>query len=174
MKAVTYLNLVGVLCLVGLCLAQWGRDRELNLELNRLRREAYSQSSRLEEQAKSSREQTADLGELKNHFESAALEKALLREKLRTAERDLHRLAEERDQFQNSVTQWIRAVVTRDERLKEAAAQIRQGEQELTVSIHKFNTLASNHNGVVKDLNELRSLSKLALPVPTPPPSRDP
>ncbi len=48
-------------------------------------------------------------------------------------------------------------MTARDERLQEANAEIRRLSAGLNSSIHKFNDLATNHNAVVKDLNELRA-----------------
>lgn len=157
MKRLAIVNLIGVLCLVGLCIAQWRRDRELNLELYRLQREAHEQASRLEEQAKEGQGLNADLAEFKKRYDGTSSELAQLRGKLGNAEREARRLAVERDQLGTRITNWMEAVSVRDQRLKESAGQVRRLGEELDASVLRFNSLASNHNRLVKDLNELRS-----------------
>ena len=89
------------------------------------------------------------------------------------AEGEGRQLASQRDALKASVTNWAGAVASRDERLKEANVRIRQLADDLNASIRKFNDLATNHNAVVKELNELRA--RLAQPtLPRPPVSARP
>ena len=86
------------------------------------------------------------------------------RGQLQAAEREARQLSVQRDELKSSAANWASAVAGREERLKEANARIRQLAEELNASIHKFNDLATNHNAIVKQLNELRA--KLASPQP--------
>ena len=152
-----HLNLVGVLILCGLCAGQWMHDRDLNLEINRLEHAGHEQSSRFAEQERSLRGLEADLTQFKGQITGSDAELKDTREKLRAAEVDLRQLIAERDQLKTSVSHWAAAVTVRDERLKKDTAQTRRLADELNVSILKFNTLATDHNAMVKDLNDLRA-----------------
>ena len=165
MKRLQYVNLVGVLALAALCVVQWQRDRNLNLEVNRLEQMRLDQGSKLAEQERAMRGLNSDLAEFKEQFTKAQTELNDARQKIRAAERDGRQLTTERDQLKTSVTNWAAAVATRDDRLKEAGTQIRRLGYELNSSIRKFNELATSHNAVVKNLNELRA--RLAQPQPT-------
>lgn len=157
MKRLHYLNLIGVLVLAAVCIAQWQRDRQLNLEVNRLEKTRLDQAATLAEQEQTVRGLDADLAQFKAQFAKSANELDGLRQQLRAAERDARQLMLERDQLKTSVTNWAAAVAARDERLKEASAQIHRLADELNTSIQKFNELAVNHNAVVSNLNELRA-----------------
>ena len=156
MKSLPWVNFIGVFCLAGLCLAQWRRDRDLNHEVNRLQREAFAQAARLEQEAGSSRGLSADVQQIKARYDTAAAERDRLGKRLRELERDLKQLTAERDRLSLSLSNWTAAVSLRDQRLKEAAAQIQRLGEELTTSVGRYNTLASNQNRVVKELQELR------------------
>ena len=166
MKRLQYVNLVGVLALAALCVVQWQRDRNLNLEVNRLETARQDQDAKLTEQEQIVRGLNADLAQFKEQFGKAQTELSDARQKLRMFERDVRQLTGERDQLKISVTNWANAVSVRDERLKEAGAQVDRLNDELNASIRKFNELATNHNAVVKDLNDLRA--RVVQPLPTP------
>ena len=157
MNRLHYVNLVGVLALALLCMAQWRHDRDLNLEVNRLEKARQDQTVKLTEQEQIVRGLTADLAQFKEQFGKAQTELSDERQKLRMSEHDVRQLSAERDQLKTSVTNWANAVTIRDERLKEAGAQIRRLSDESNASIRRFNELATNHNALVKDLNEVRA-----------------
>ena len=161
MKRLACLNLLGALALAVLCVAQWQRDRRLNLEINRLEKIHFEQAAGMTEQETIIRGTTADFAQFKEQFARAQTDLVEARQKLHAAERDTRQLAAERDQLKTSVTNWATAVTARDERLKDAGVQIRRLTDELNASIRKFNDLATSHNAVVQDLNDLRArLSK--------------
>jgi chromosome segregation ATPase len=165
MKRLHHFNLLGVLALALLCVAQWQRDRQLNLEVNRLERVRLEQTSKLEEQEKTIRGLDDDLTQFKEHFARSERELNEAHLKTRAAERAVRLLTVERDQLSISVTNWINAVSARDDRLKETKAQIQRLSDELNAFILEFNRLATNHNLVIKELNELRAR---AVPVGAP------
>ena len=165
MKGVQYLNLLGVLVLAGLCVAQWQRDRHTNLEVNRLEKTRFEHESRLSEREQMIQGLNADLGQLKDQMAKTQTEVNETRQKLRAAESEIRQLAAERNQLKASITNWVDAVAARDNRLKEANKEIRRLADELNGSIAKFNELATNYNATVRDLNELRTrLSQSASP----------
>ena len=51
-RVITWINLAGAVVLAILCIAQWQRDRKLNLEINRLQKEHYAQQQKISEQDK--------------------------------------------------------------------------------------------------------------------------
>ena len=170
MKKLQWINLFGVLALAILCVVQWQRDRQLNLEVQRLEKARYAQEEKMAEQEKAARGLSADLAQFKQQFQAAHTDLSEARKSLRESERDKTQLLNERDQLKTSVTNWTAAVSERDRRLKESGEQLRDLSARLTDSIQKFNELATNHNAaihrfnelatnynnVVKDLNELR------------------
>ena len=157
MKRVAYINLVGVCALASLCVAQWQHDRRLNLQINGLEKTRLEQAGKLTEQERSLRGVNADLAQFKEQFSKAQSELSASLQNLRAAERLTNQFTLERQQLKSSVTNWANAVAARDQRLKEANAEISRLANELNASIRKYNELASNYNGVVKDLNELRA-----------------
>lgn len=167
MNRLPYVNLLGVLALAALCVVQWQRDRRLNLDVSRLEQTRIDQAGQLAEQERALRNLQADLAQFKEQFTQSQAELGGTRQKLRAAERDARQLSTERDQLKTSTTQWAAAVADRDERLKEAGAQLRRSADDLNAAVRKFNELATNHNAVVQDLNKLRA--RLAPPQPTPP-----
>lgn len=171
MKKLQWVNLVGVLALTIVCVAQWQRDRRMNLELRALEKARHAQDEKIAEQEKSARGLSEDLSHFKQKFQDANTDLSTARESLRTLTKEKTQLANERDQLKTSVTNWAAAVSERDRRLKEMGEQLRDLSGRLTDSIQKFNELATNHNAaihrfnelatnynnVVKDLNELRT-----------------
>jgi chromosome segregation ATPase len=137
--------------------AQWQRDRRLNLDVNQLEKTRIEQSVRLAGLEQTVAGLNADLLVLKGQFAQTKTTLEETRQKLHTAERETVQLASERDQLKVSVTNWAAAVAVRDERLKEANSHIRRLADELNMSILRFNELATNYNAVVKDLNDLRA-----------------
>ena len=157
MKPLHYVNLFGVVALAVLCVAQWHRDRELNLEVNRMEKVRFDHESKLAEQQQTLSGLNADLVEFKEQFATNQAELAKARQQLRTGERETRQLTGERDQLKSSVTNWAAAVTSRDQQLNEANGQVRKLANELNASIRKFNELGTNHNSIVKELNELRA-----------------
>jgi chromosome segregation ATPase len=156
-KRLHIVNFIGVLALAALCVAQWQHNRRLNLEVNRFEKARIEQAARLTEQEQRARELDSDLTHFKLQFTRAQAGLDDTRKKLQAAERDARQFSAERDQLKTSVTNWAAAVATRDERLKEANVQIRKLADELNASVRKFNELATNHNALVKEVNELRA-----------------
>jgi chromosome segregation ATPase len=157
MKRLQYFNLLGVLALVLLCVAQWQHNRQLNLEVNRLEKVRLDHEAKLVEQEQTMRGLNADLAQFKEEFTKSRSELSDARQKLGTAERGALQVTIDSDQLKSSITNWAAAVAARDERLKEANAQIRRLAGELNSSARQFNALATNYNAVVKDLNDIRS-----------------
>ena len=157
-----WLNLGGVLILTVICVEQWRQDRTLNLTVNRLEQTTQTQAAKLQQQEATLQGVNADLMEFKERFSRSETGLQDTRQKLRTAEREVVQLTTERDQLKVSVTNWAAAVELRDAKLKESYQQTRHLGEELNASIQKFNDLASNHNALVKEVNELRT--RLAKP----------
>ena len=152
-----YLNLAGVIVLVGISAGQWRHNRDLNLEVNRLEQSGLEQSAKIAETEKLLQGANADLAQFKEQFGRTETELQDDQKKLIEADRNMFQLTSERDQLKTSITNWVAAVAERDARIKEQSDRTRQLADELNDSIRKFNVLATNYNSVVKDLNELRA-----------------
>jgi chromosome segregation ATPase len=145
-----YLNLLGVLALAVLCIAQWQRDRHLNLELGRLDQLRLQQAAKIDEQAGLLKGLDEDLSQLKTSLTNEQSLRSQVEEKAVSTENANQQLALERDQLKVAITNWANAVALRDERMKEANAQIEQLAADLNASIRKYNELATNRNAAAK------------------------
>ncbi len=145
-----YLNLVGVLALAALCIAQWQRDRRLNLDLGRLDQMRLQQAAKIDEQAGLLKGLNEDLSQLKISLAKEQSLRSQVEQKVASTENVNQQLTLERDQLKAAITNWTNAVAVRDERMKEANARIKQLAADLNTSIRKYNELATNRNAVVK------------------------
>lgn len=164
MKRLGWINLFGVLALTVLCVVQWQRDRNLNLEVNRRERERLAQSDKIAEQEKAASELSADLASFKERFKEAHAVAQETRTALRKLEQENTQLLREREQLKSSVTNWAAAVTARDQSLRETTARLSDSVLKFNelgsnynASIKRFNELATNYNSVVTQLNELRT-----------------
>ena len=178
-RSLQCLNLCGVILLTVLCVFQWRKDRNLNLDLIRAEKTRLDQAAQLAQEENELKGVKEDLAQLKESLTLEQQTRAKAANDLKNSERTNHQLTLERDQLKTSVTDWAAAVRARDERLKEANVHINQLAADLNVSIlkfnelatnynasiHKYDELATNYNAVVKDLNELRARSA---PAPKP------
>jgi chromosome segregation ATPase len=145
-----YLNLFGMLVLAALCVAQWQRDRRLNLEVSRLDQVRLEQAARIDDQANTVRGLNEDLGQLKTSLAREQSLRSDAEQKQRSLEDANGQLTSERDQFKVAITNWANAVALRDERMKEANGRIEQLAADLNATIRKYNGLVSNYNAAVK------------------------
>ena len=145
-----YLNWFGVFALAVLCIAQWQRDRRLNLEIRHLDQVRLQQSTKIDEQAAQLKGLNEDLGQLKTSLGNEQTLRSQAEQKVVSTENANQRLALERDQLQVAITNWVNAVALRDERMKEANSRIEQLAADLNASNRKYNELATNRNATVK------------------------
>jgi len=145
-----YLNLFGVLALATLCVAQWQRDRRLNLEIGRLDQVRLQQAAKIDEQANTLKGVNEDLGQLKTSLANEQSLRSQAEQKVLSSESTNEHLTLERDQLKAAITNWANAVALRDARMKEANARIEQLAADLNASIRKYNELVTNHNAAVK------------------------
>jgi chromosome segregation ATPase len=152
-----WINLFGVLVLAVLCVIQWQRDRRLNLDLAANERLRRAQERQIEENARTLAGLTGDLDRFKADYTTARTEATELQEKLLEREHEREQLALQSEQLKSSVTNWAAAVAARDERLTEANTRLREIADQLNETVVRFNTLATNHNALVEELNRLRT-----------------
>jgi chromosome segregation ATPase len=152
-----YVNLFGVLALAALCIAQWQRDRRLNLEINRLDQVRLQQTAKIDEQANLLKGLNEDLGQLKTSLGNEQSLRSQAEQKVLSAESTNEQLVLERDQLKAAITNWANAVAVRDERMKEANARIEQLAADLNASIRKYNELVTNRNAAVKTSGATRA-----------------
>ena len=160
-----WFNLIGVLVLVGVCVFQWRLNRQLNFEVNRLERQRFDQASQMEQAEAVSSGQASDLESLRVYLGRLTGELKQARDQLTEAERNLRQLEAEREQLKTSVTNWTAAVSTRNERLEEAAHQIKALAEARDNALDKFNDLAKRHNVLVTQWNELQARLAAGNPV---------
>lgn len=145
-----YMNLFGVLALAALCIAQWQRDRRLNLEVGRLDQVRLQQGAKIDEQAGLLKGLNEDLGQLKTSLGNEQSLRSQAEQKVVSTENANLQLGLERDQLKAAITNWANAVALRDERMKEANTRIEQLAADLNTSIRKYNELVTNRNAAVK------------------------
>ena len=145
-----YFNLFGILALAALCIAQWQRDRRLNLEIGHLDQVRLQQGAKIDEQASLLKGLNEDLGQLKTSLGNEQSLRSQAEQKVVSSEGANQQLAVERDQLKAAITNWVNAVEVRDERMKEANARIEQLADDLNASIRKYNELVTNRNAAVK------------------------
>jgi chromosome segregation ATPase len=145
-----YMNLFGVLALAALCIAQWQRDRRLNLEVGRLDQMRLQQGAKIDEQAGLLKGLNEDLGQLKTSLGIEQSLRSQAEQKVVSTENANLQLGLERDQLKAAITNWANAVALRDERMKEANTRIEQLAADLNTSIRKYNELVTNRNAAVK------------------------
>lgn len=153
-NAIITLNLVGVLGLGVLCVAQWRMDRRLNAEIDRIEKIRLQQAGQLAERDQTIAGQVADLGTLREHITRIAGELKETEGRLRTAERDLDKVTSEREQLRDAVKKWSAAVDARDEQIRAGNVRIQELAVRLDDTVQKFNELATNYNASVALLNE--------------------
>ena len=149
-NSLKYLNLFGVLALAALCIAQWQRDRGLNLEIGHLDQMRLQQAAKIDEQANLLKGLNEDLGQLKISLATEQSLRSQVEQKVVFAESANQQLVLERDQLKAAITNWSNAVSLRDERMKEANTRIEQLAADLNASIRKYNELITNRTAGVK------------------------
>ena len=154
-RALTWVNLMGVVLLAGLCIVQWQRDRRLHLEIQRLEKVRHEHEQTIRDQEKEAKGLTKDLDRFKVQFQGAHGELAEARASAVRLERQNLQLSSERDQLKASITNWSGAIAERDLRLQQVNDQLRDLSARLRESVLKFNELASNHHASIHRFNEL-------------------
>jgi len=151
-RLLQWFNLIGVVALTALCVVQWRTNRTLNLELNQQQKLGEQTASRLKELARQMQGGAADLEEFRQRVAQAnsALQAAEARRA--ALEPQLKQLRNERDQLKTSVTNWAAAVAARDDRLKQAGADLARLGSERNEAVRKFNELAVRQNQLVAEL----------------------
>lgn len=154
-RALTWINLAGAFALAFLCVVQWQRDRRLNLEINRLKKEHYDQQERISRQDKLAADLKADLERFKEQVTQTHAEAGEARTAMRKLERENSLIERERDQLKTAVTNWSRAVAERDQSLRESNDRLRDTAARLNDSIVKYNELTTNYNASIRRFQEL-------------------
>jgi methyl-accepting chemotaxis protein len=153
-NALILLNLLGVLGLSILCVAQWRIDRQLNTEIHRLETIRLEQAARLEERDRTVAGHVADLSSLREHLLRVTGELKETEGAYRLASHQVTQLTSEREQLRESVQQWAAAIEVRDEQLASATQQIQELAAHANQTVLQFNELATNYNAVVNILDE--------------------
>lgn len=171
-RVLTWLNLLGVLVLAVLCVVQWRANRQLSLDLIQVERHRLEQTAAAERLAEITAGQASDLADLRGHLARAAQEGRDARDQLALLERELDQSRAETDAVKSALTNWAAAVVARDERLQQAAEQLRAAVQERNDTVTWFNELAGRYNRLVQDYDALQERLASALTNASRPPSQ--
>ncbi|MBE7499492.1 MAG: hypothetical protein HS113_04135 [Verrucomicrobiales bacterium] len=171
-RVLTWFNLLGVLVLAVLCVVQWRANRQLNLDLIQVERHRLEQTAAAERLAETTAGQASDLADLRGHLARAAQEGRDARDQLALLERELDQSRAETDQIKSALTNWAAAVAARDDRLQQAAEQLRAAIQERNDTVTRFNELAGRYNRLVQDFDALQERLASALTNTSRPPSQ--
>ena len=156
-RGLQLINLLGVLLLAALCVVQWQVNRRTNLRAIELDRIGQDQRTKISEQEKTIKGQTADLDSFREQLTRTHTTLKETETRLATVEGEVRQLTNEREQLKASITNWVAAVTARDEQLKTANVELQKLGNERNEVVGKFNELAAKYNSVVKDLNEERA-----------------
>ena len=151
------INLLGVVILAVLCVAQWKINRAANLELQTTQLLNREQTTRISEQEKTIQASTADLEAFRGQLVTTKGSEKNLEKKLAELERKTLQLASENGALKSSVTNWAAAVETRDHQLHQAVTNIQTLVFSRDDAIEKFNDLAKRQNELVAEINRSRT-----------------
>ena len=151
-RVVQYFNLLGVVLLAGLSVAQWLTNSRLNLQINRLEQKSIDQQAKIDDQQKTLLQNAADLDDFRGRLKisETSLDHALA---------NLTTMTGERNQLKSAVTQYTAALAQRDQVLKHSNEQMQTLAADRNAAVTKFNDLANKYNAVVKQLNDLQAHS---------------
>jgi hypothetical protein len=156
-KLLEKVNLIGVLALAVLCVAQWKINRATNLELHSAQKKHQEQASTIEENKKTIAGNLADLESFRVQLTSVTKSEKELSAKNRDLELKERDLTLENEALKSAITNWAAAVETRDQQLRQAATNIQSVAQSRDEAIDKYNELAKRHNQLVAEVNQSRT-----------------
>jgi peptidoglycan hydrolase CwlO-like protein len=148
------LNLLGIVVLAVLCVAQWRRSSRDDRLFKSLEQTRLEQSVRLDKQAAQLTGAATDQEELRHRLTEAQAELRETHGQLdaSTAERD--RLQGECQQLQAGLRQWTAAIATRDQALEKASRDIQELAGTRNQAVTKFNDLVARYDTLVREINQ--------------------
>jgi len=163
-RIIQALNFLGVVVLIGLCVAQWRQDGRLNrrvIDLEQTRLDLLSQVSARDQRIK---EDAQDLDDFRRRVALAEGQLTDLQTKLTAKSQQCDQLAADRkllltqrDQLKAALSTWIAAVAARDAALKHAGDELKKLAADRDGLVQQYNDLANKYNVVVKQLNDERA-----------------
>jgi chromosome segregation ATPase len=151
------LNLLGVIILAVLCVAQWRINRDANVQLQSALKQNHEQSKKIADQQKTIQATGADLEFFRTQLTAAKSSEKSLEKKLTDSERTTLQLTDETAALKTAITNWAAAVDTRDHQLRQAATNIQNLVQSRDDAIEKYNALAKRQNDLVAEINRSRT-----------------
>jgi chromosome segregation ATPase len=139
-------NLLGVVMLTVLCIAQWQNNSSLENQVAQLQRTDAEQSAKIAEQQMTLKNDAIDLEDLRQRL-------SMSESSLQTMTAEKNRLAAESQQLKAALATWMAAVKARDAALRQASGLIQKLAGERNDAIAKFNDLADKYNALVKQVN---------------------
>ena len=151
------LNLLGVVILALLCVAQWKINRAANLHLQSAQKQNHEQAKKISDHEKTIQANTTDLETFRTQLSSTKTAEKDLEKNLADAERNSFQLKSETAALKTAITNWAAAVETRDQQLRQAATNIQSLVQTRDDAIEKYNALAKRQNELVAEINRSRT-----------------
>ena len=152
-RALSGINLAGVLLLGALSLWQWRANRQANLQviqLEKVRIEMEGEARDLNRQLLGARN---DLEGFREQVRGANESMREARQRAATLDSELQQATAERDQLKANLTGWMEAVAARDAELKRLDASAQKLATERNQAVTEFNQLATKYNEVMNELN---------------------
>jgi chromosome segregation ATPase len=149
-KIIGYLNLVGVLALMGLCVVQWGVNSRLDGVDRQLSKSLEEQIDKVADQEKTLKQDATDLEDVRQRL---AISEGALRDcqaKAAAAVAQGNAVTAQRDQLKADLDKCTAAVAARDDALKQANEQVQRLAGERDDAVKRFNDLAEKYNALSK------------------------
>lgn len=168
MKALAWINVLGVLCLAGLCARQWTMNRDLNLQVVSLDRTRQEQARKIDEQDRAIRGYLADLDDFRARVERLDKELKKTQDDLAAARVENDKTAAARDRaiaerdrwhadfnsLREALDKWVAAVKQRDKEIQKAISEIQALVKVRDEAVSRFNELANRYNALVAEVNK--------------------
>ncbi len=150
-----YFNVVGVCVLVGVCVGQWRENRRLNLQNLSVELERRGLEESLAALEKTSKRHQEDLKSYTARYTQNAAQLAERSKEAVELRTQVRVLELKREQVQTAVTEWSKAVASRDERLNEVQSNLTQLMNERTELAKRWNAQVEKYNELVRTLDDV-------------------
>ena len=160
-------NLVGVVLIAGLCVAQWGVNRALHLRGIENERVGAEQEAKIAELDKTITGYTADLDDFRKQIAVEADGRERAEEKLTKTEAARAKVAADRDQVQAAydnvtatVKKWEAAVAARDQTIRQANELAQKLAADRNTAVTKYNDLVAKYNAAGEEIRKAGEVIK--------------
>ena len=161
-RALTAINLIGVLALAALCAVQWRGGNEMAHTIAGLQTTVRHQADTIDQQTKTLAENAADLDEFRQRLSASETLLKDVQRQLVVMTGDRDRVTAERDQLTAEVTalksaldKWMAAVKADEADIKDRDDAIKSRDAVLHQANDQLQTLAAQRNDAVTKYNDL-------------------